>query len=35
MMGLIGTLEFRLPLCPMKNENLEKLSAALKAGGLF
>ncbi len=34
LMGLIGAVEFRLPLCPLKNENLEKLSAALKAGGL-
>jgi 4-hydroxy-tetrahydrodipicolinate synthase len=35
MMGLIGSLEMRLPLCGMKKENLEKLSAALKAGGLI
>jgi 4-hydroxy-tetrahydrodipicolinate synthase len=35
MTGIIDALEFRLPLCPMKSENRDKLSAALIAGGLI
>lgn len=35
IMGLIQTLEFRLPLCPMKKENEEKLRDALKTKSLI
>ncbi|MGC8765581.1 MAG: 4-hydroxy-tetrahydrodipicolinate synthase [Brevinematia bacterium] len=34
-MGLIPVLEFRLPLCPMKKENEEKLKSLLKERGLI
>ncbi len=34
MMGLMD-LEFRLPLCPLADANLEKLRAALREGGLL
>ncbi len=35
LMGLIGCLEFRLPLCPMKKENEDKLKNTLKTKGLL
>jgi dihydrodipicolinate synthase/N-acetylneuraminate lyase len=35
MMGLIGNAEFRLPLCPMKRENEEKLKDTLAKRGMI
>jgi 4-hydroxy-tetrahydrodipicolinate synthase len=35
LMGLIPVLEFRLPLCPLKAENEQKLKDALKAKGFL
>ena len=35
LMGLLDVLEFRLPLCPLKKENEDKLKTVLKNKGLI